>query len=81
VATGLPAATVAAAIHAAGGELLRAVRLFDVYAGPPLASDERSLAYRLSFGAPDRTLTEAEIETALAAVTAAIATVGGRVRT
>jgi phenylalanyl-tRNA synthetase beta chain len=81
VAAGVPAATVAAAIQATGGELLRAVTLFDVYAGPPLASDERSLAYRLSFGAPDRTLTEAEIETAMAAVTAAMATVGGRVRT
>ena len=32
------------------------VRLFDVYRGNPLAADEKSLAYRLTFRAPDRTL-------------------------
>ena len=45
---------------------LRDVRLFDIYRGVPLAGDEKSLAFRVRFGAPDRTLTEAEVEAAVA---------------
>jgi phenylalanyl-tRNA synthetase beta chain len=72
---------VEASIRAAGGELLRGVTLFDVYAGPPLAESERSLAWRLTFSAPDRTLTDAEVETAMAAITSGLTSaVGGRVR-
>jgi phenylalanyl-tRNA synthetase beta chain len=76
-----PAAAVEDAIRVAGGELLRHVALFDIYTGPPLAAGERSLAWRLTFAAPDRTLAEAEIEAAVAAVTASVASVvGGRIR-
>jgi phenylalanyl-tRNA synthetase beta chain len=58
------------------------VRLFDVYRGKPLASDEKSLAYRLTFRAPDRTLEEAEVDAAIAAITNGLQTqVGGRIRT
>jgi phenylalanyl-tRNA synthetase beta chain len=67
-------------IRGAGGELLQAVRLFDVYRGRPLGDDERSLAFRLRFGAPDRTLTEAEVEAAVTAVVAAVEADGGRIR-
>ena len=65
---------------ARGGELLRACRLFDIYRGVPLAADEKSLAYRLRFGAPERTLTEAEIEAAVAAIVAGLPALGGRLR-
>ena len=75
------AAAVQAAILARGGELLRGVRLFDIYRGIPLGSDEKSLAYRLRFGAPERTLTEAEIEGAVAAIVGGLAAVGGHLRT
>ncbi|HEY6568652.1 MAG TPA: phenylalanine--tRNA ligase subunit beta [Candidatus Limnocylindrales bacterium] len=74
------AAAVQAAITARGGELLRDVRLFDIYRGVPLGAAEKSLAYRLRFGAPDRTLTEAEIEAAVAAIVAGLPAVGGRLR-
>jgi phenylalanyl-tRNA synthetase beta chain len=58
------------------------VRLFDVYRGNPLAADEKSLAYRLTFRAPDRTLAEAEVEAAIAAITAGLsAAIGARLRT
>jgi phenylalanyl-tRNA synthetase beta chain len=78
----IPAAAVAAAIRAHGGPLLRAVTLFDLYRGRPLAEGERSLAYRLAFQAEDRTLTEGEIDSAVADVTAGLASdVGGRLRT
>lgn len=78
----VPAARVAETIRAAAGPLLRRLQLFDVYRGAPLAEGERSLAYRLTFWAEGRTLTEPEIEAILAAVTAALEReVGGRLRT
>jgi phenylalanyl-tRNA synthetase beta chain len=75
------AESVADAIRSAAGPELVSVRLFDIYRGAPLGSAEKSLAWRLAFQADDRTLTEAEIETAVAAVTAAVARIGGRIRT
>ena len=47
----------------------RAVVLFDIYRGRPLGDDEKSLAFRLAFQAADRTLTEAEVDGAIEAVT------------
>ena len=46
-----PAAAVEALIRGHGGALLRDVRLFDIYRGVPLAPDEKSLAWRVRFGA------------------------------
>jgi phenylalanyl-tRNA synthetase beta chain len=58
------------------------VALFDVYRGRPLADDERSLAYRLTFLAGDTALTETDVDAAVAAVTTGVASdVGGRIRT
>jgi phenylalanyl-tRNA synthetase beta chain len=77
-----PAADVAAAVERHGGSLLRDVALFDVYRGRPLDDDEKSLAYRVTFQARDRTLIEAEVDAAMEAITAGIAAdVGGRIRT
>ncbi|HYO43556.1 MAG TPA: phenylalanine--tRNA ligase subunit beta [Candidatus Limnocylindrales bacterium] len=72
--------TVAAVIRDRAGDLLRDVRLFDIYRGVPLAGDEKSLAFRVRFGAPDRTLTEAEVEGAVAGIVGALPAVGGRLR-
>jgi phenylalanyl-tRNA synthetase beta chain len=68
VKDGQAAATVEAAIRRHAGGLLLADRLFDLYKGAPLAVDQKSLAYRLVFGARDRTLTESEVDAAMAAV-------------
>ncbi|MGZ6339035.1 MAG: phenylalanine--tRNA ligase subunit beta, partial [Candidatus Limnocylindrales bacterium] len=82
VAEAMPAADVAGVIEAAGGVLLRDLRLFDVYRGAPLGTAEKSLAYRLVFQAGDRTLTEAEIEAAMDAVRSSLADrLGARPRT
>jgi phenylalanyl-tRNA synthetase beta chain len=62
------AAEVEAVLQAHAGELLLEARLFDLYRGEPLAAEEKSLAYRLVFGASDRTLNEAEVDAAVAAV-------------
>jgi phenylalanyl-tRNA synthetase beta chain len=77
----MPAAAVLASIRRDAGELLRSVRLFDVYRGAPLTGDEKSLAFRLVFQAPERTLTEAEVDSAIGAVTAGIGRSGWRLRT
>jgi phenylalanyl-tRNA synthetase beta chain len=80
VADARPAGELEAIIRTSGGPLLVSVRLFDVYRGVPLQDDERSLAFRLVFRAPDRTLNEAEVDAAVATVMAALAAAGGRIR-
>jgi phenylalanyl-tRNA synthetase beta chain len=56
-----PADAVAATLGGAGGDLLESVALFDVYRGTGIAAGARSLAYRLRFCAPDKTLTDEEV--------------------
>jgi phenylalanyl-tRNA synthetase beta chain len=63
------------------GALLRDVALFDIYRGIPLGASEKSVAVRLRLGAPDRTLTEPDVEAAVAGVVAAVSSIGGRIRT
>ncbi len=71
-----PAAEVQAALADGAGALLESVRLFDVYAGEQLGAGRKSLAYKLTFRAPDRTLT---VEEAVAARDAAVAVAAQRV--
>jgi phenylalanyl-tRNA synthetase beta chain len=52
------------AIREAGGELLREVRLFDLYRGEQVGEGEKSLAYNLTFYAMDRTLRDEEARSA-----------------
>jgi phenylalanyl-tRNA synthetase beta chain len=82
VAEGRAAGDVAATIRANGGNALESTRLFDIYRGAPLGPDEKSLAFRLTFRAADRTLAEAEVDAAIEAITRAIGSeIGGRIRT
>jgi phenylalanyl-tRNA synthetase beta chain len=67
---GVAAADVERALAEGAGELLESVRLFDVYAAESLGEGRKSLAYKLTFRAPDRTLT---VEEAVAARDAAVA--------
>lgn len=48
-------------ITEAGGALLKEVGLFDVYQGERVPTGYKSLAYSLRFQAPDRTLTDEEV--------------------
>jgi phenylalanyl-tRNA synthetase beta chain len=72
----VPVAAVESALVAGAGELLESVRLFDVYASEQLGAGLKSVAYKLTFRAPDRTLT---VEEAVAARDAAVAEVAARV--
>ena len=55
----VPAAAVQDLIAKAGGFLLKDVSLFDVYEGDPVPEGKKSLAYALTFQAPDKTLRDA----------------------
>jgi len=48
-------------IWKAGKRLLADVRLFDLYRGEQIPPGKKSLAFSLSYQAPDRTLTDAEV--------------------
>lgn len=63
LAAEIPAERVVEEIRKAGGSLLERIDLFDVYQGPQVPEDKRSLAYTLTFRAPDRTLNDAEVNT------------------
>jgi phenylalanyl-tRNA synthetase beta chain len=72
---GVPAAEVEAALRDGAGELLESLVLFDVYAGEQVRPGHRSLAYKMTLRAPDRTLTGEE---AVAVRQAAAAEAGRR---
>jgi phenylalanyl-tRNA synthetase beta chain len=58
---GVSAAAVQNIIEKAGGYLLKAVELFDVYAGKSIPNGKKSLAFHLTFQSPSKTLTDKEI--------------------
>ncbi|WP_116112623.1 phenylalanine--tRNA ligase subunit beta [Amycolatopsis ruanii] len=71
----VPASDLAEALVAGGGDLLEDTSLFDVYTGDQVGDGKRSLAYKLRFRAPDRTLT---VDEATQARDAAVAEAGSR---
>jgi phenylalanyl-tRNA synthetase beta chain len=56
----VPAAALAAAMREAAGSELRSVSVFDEYRGEQVGAGKRSLAFRVAFGSPERTLTDEE---------------------
>ncbi|MFT8871662.1 MAG: phenylalanine--tRNA ligase subunit beta [Sporolactobacillus sp.] len=71
------ASTVERVIVEAGGKLLRDVRLFDVYEGDHVGTDEKSLAFSLVYADPARTLTDEEVDAAHQRIVAACAAACG----
>ena len=67
-------------VRDAGGEMLDDVSVFDVYAGPQVGEGMRSLALALSFRAPDRTLTDEDVEPVRERIVAALGELGGELR-
>ena len=58
----IPAADVDSAIRRAAGELLESLDLFDEFRGTGIPDGMRSLAWRLTFRHPERTLRDREIQ-------------------
>jgi phenylalanyl-tRNA synthetase beta chain len=77
---GTHAARVVDTVEEAGGELLTSVSVFDVYSGEGVGEGQKSLALRLRFRAPDRTLSDEEIEPVWQAIIDALAESGGTLR-
>ncbi|MGV3283046.1 phenylalanine--tRNA ligase subunit beta [Corynebacterium sp. 11254D000AR] len=61
VAEDVPAEKVRRVIAQGAGDLLESVELFDVFRGEQLGENQKSLAFKLLFRAPDRTLTDEEV--------------------
>jgi phenylalanyl-tRNA synthetase beta chain len=61
VAAEVPAVELEAALREGAGELLEAIRLFDVYAGAQVGEGRKSMAFALRLRAPDRTLAADEV--------------------
>jgi len=75
----LPAARVRGTIHASAPPTLVEVREFDRYQGRSLPEGKVSLSLRLTFRAAERTLTDAEVQSATDAILAALAAEHGAV--
>ncbi|HSM02642.1 MAG TPA: phenylalanine--tRNA ligase subunit beta [Acidimicrobiia bacterium] len=67
------AGPVGRSVREAAGTMLEKVEIFDVFRGPPLDPDRASVAFRLTFRAPDRTLTDEELVPVREAIVALVA--------
>jgi phenylalanyl-tRNA synthetase beta chain len=61
VPANMPNEDVEKVIVQAGGDLLKSVRLFDVYEGDSIADGHKSLAYRLVYQTDEKTLTDKQV--------------------
>jgi phenylalanyl-tRNA synthetase beta chain len=68
----VPARSVIDTVRAEGGPELRSVRIFDLYRGGQVGEGRKSLALRLEYRAPDRTLTDGEVARRRDAIRAAL---------
>ena len=81
VPRGVPAADIERAAREATSDLLRDVRLFDVYSGEEIEGGRLGLAWTFRFRAPDRTLTDRDVESEMSALSTALETrFGARIR-
>ncbi len=56
-------------IRAKGGKVLRDVQVFDVFEGKPLAENQKSIAFRMRFQSPEKTLTMNDVEPVINRIT------------
>jgi phenylalanyl-tRNA synthetase beta chain len=76
----VPAARLAEIVRAGAGDLLAGLRVFDLYHGEQVGEGNKSLALRLEFRAPDRTLTDDEVAERRAAIERELESIGGHLR-
>jgi phenylalanyl-tRNA synthetase beta chain len=72
VPLGLPAAAIRGTIRESAPATLESVWEFDRYQGRGVPDGACSVSLRLTFRSPDRTLTEADVQTAIDQVVAAL---------
>jgi phenylalanyl-tRNA synthetase beta chain len=76
----VPASRVREAVVSGGGELVDRATVFDLYRGEQVGEGRKSIAMRLEFRAPDRTLTDDEVAERRGAITEALREIGGTLR-
>ena len=76
----VPAAQLAEVVRAGAGDLLASLSVFDLYHGEQVGEGNKSLALRLEFRAPDRTLTDEEVAERRTAIEKELESIGGRLR-
>ena len=74
------AGTMLEAIRKAAGKTLEDAKLFDIYRGEKLGADRKSVAYAITLRAPDRTLTDEEINGTMEKVLKALKEFGAELR-
>lgn len=72
VSESTPVAEIEKVIKEAGTEILRSIKLFDIYRGIQVGAGKKSVAYSLTYRHDDRTLTDVETEEAHAKVVEAL---------
>ncbi|MFH1105189.1 MAG: phenylalanine--tRNA ligase subunit beta [Actinomycetota bacterium] len=81
LAEAVPAGALIEAIRRAGGEQLERIVVFDVFGGPPLDPGRKSVAVRLTYRDPGRTLTDQDLVPVRGELTAVVLReLGGRLR-
>ena len=80
VDSGLPAAAVRGTIRSSAPATLAHVIEFDRYRGKGVPDGRVSLSVRLTFRSTERTLTDAEVDAAMASIVAALAAAHGAIR-
>jgi phenylalanyl-tRNA synthetase beta chain len=76
----VPAARLEEVVREGAGDLLGDLRVFDLYHGEQVGEGNKSLALRLEFRAPDRTLTDDEVAERRVGIERALESIGGRLR-
>jgi phenylalanyl-tRNA synthetase beta chain len=83
VSDSLPAEIISGTIHTAGANLaapLAGARFFDRYQGKGVPDGKASVSVRLTFQAPDRTLTDSDVQASVDAIVGALAAAHGAVQ-
>ncbi|KAB8295564.1 phenylalanine--tRNA ligase subunit beta [Bifidobacterium avesanii] len=80
VSDDVTAAQLEAVIAEAAGDVLESIELFDVFTGKQLGEHQKSLAFAVTFRAPDRTLTAEDTESIRQAIVDKAATLGAQLR-
>ena len=74
------ASEIEAALRKAGGDLLEEVVLFDRYTGEQVGEGLCSLAFSLRFRAPDRTLSDEDVDPLWQTIVESVESIGGTIR-
>ncbi|MUH59792.1 phenylalanine--tRNA ligase subunit beta [Bifidobacterium canis] len=80
VPTSVTAHELTEAIRKAAGDMLETIELFDVFTGEQVGDNKKSLAYAVTFRAPDRTLTSQDSEAIRARIVSQAAALGAQLR-